>query len=90
MTLTRRPNEIDGKAEPNDWEIIYEGCVIGRIRYCHIRLAWFWGIRSRLVDHGDGDAKSYDGARAEFQREWDALSEPGKALAKRTNWWEPG
>jgi hypothetical protein len=77
MSLTlRRTVFLDGERQPDDYEVRYEGCTVGRILRLHStgRELWEWcqiDIRASSYGPNGGVADTFEEAKAAFRRTWD-------------------
>ena len=79
MTLALRPVvRADGTIRPDDYNVIHEDAIIGRIYRMSstARETWMWtqiGAWAPAFGPNGGIAYSFDEAKAAFRRAWDAM-----------------
>lgn len=78
LTLRRAAaSRPDGQWPAEDYDVVYEGCAVGRVYRGIGNVAaerpWFWGLMTVPSEmHDRGHAESRDAAMAALRRRWDA------------------
>src|SRR5690348_16500943 len=89
--LSLRPCLINGEPAPDDFNVIEDGAVIGRIYRTaqHQSETWVWSVTVGLPTTAYGRSQSFVQAKSEFRTAWAAFkaaTDPGRlaqALAER-------
>jgi hypothetical protein len=88
--LTLRPTRIAGETAPDDWSVLCDGRVIGRMMRqivgAQSSTPWGWSITVPLptIPGSQGGAESLEGAKAAFRIAWAKYREHygGEALRR--------
>jgi hypothetical protein len=75
MSLFLRPCVIGGETAPNDYSVIEDDHVVGRIYLAQSGAshAWVWSVTVGIPSTAYGRAPSLDQAKAEFRAAFEAL-----------------